>query len=202
MMRLSTLIEQFEAPLLAQYADQLLPEHRQALSAMKTCRNALSPRMQAQCLACEERIFVPHSCGHRACPHCQHHESQQWLERQLKALVPGEYFLLTFTLPAEFRALAFAHQRTLYGALIQCAWQTVRTFSHGLPFLVSEHRIAGHFRAVAPEHGQVQHTPGDDHVEGERRLEALARFQLQLLDPASAFQDLEKDFDTPSLTPL
>lgn len=98
MIRLSTLIEQFEAPLLAQYADQLLPEHRQALSAMKTCRNALSPRMQAQCLACEERMFVPHSCGHRACPHCQHHESQQWLERQLKALVPGEYFLLTFTL--------------------------------------------------------------------------------------------------------
>jgi hypothetical protein len=129
MMRLSTLIEQFEAPLLAQYADQLLPEHRQALSAMKTCRNALSPRMQAHCLACEERMFVPHSCGHRACPHCQHHESQQWLERQLKALVPGEYFLLTFTLPAEFRTLVFAHQRTLYGALIQCAWQTVRTFS-------------------------------------------------------------------------
>jgi Putative transposase/Transposase zinc-binding domain len=128
-MRLSALIEQFEAPLLAQYGERLLPAHRQALSAMKSCRSALSPRMQAQCLACEERVFVPHSCGHRACPHCQHHESQQWLERQLKALVPGAYFLLTFTLPAEFRALAFAHQRTLYGLLIQCAWQTVRTFS-------------------------------------------------------------------------
>ena len=129
MIRLSALIEQFEQPLLAQYAQRLLPEHRQALSAMKHCRNALSPRMQAQCLACQEQIFVPHSCGHRACPHCQHHESQQWLERQTKALVPGEYFLLTFTLPGEFRALALAHQRTLYGLLMQCAWQTVRTFS-------------------------------------------------------------------------
>lgn len=128
-MRLSALIEQFEQPLLVQYADKLRPEHRQALSAMKTCRSALSPRMQAQCLACEAQVFVPHSCGHRACPHCQHHESQQWLERQLKALVPGAYFLLTFTLPGEFRALAFAHQRTLYGALMQCAWQTVRSFS-------------------------------------------------------------------------
>jgi hypothetical protein len=74
-------------------------------------------------------VFVPHSCGHRAGPHCQHHESQQWLERQRQTLVPGEYFLLTFTLPAEFRALAFTHQRTLYGALMQCAWQTVRSFS-------------------------------------------------------------------------
>jgi len=33
----------------------------------------------------------------RHCPHCQHHESQQWLERQLKRLVPAEYFLVTFT---------------------------------------------------------------------------------------------------------
>jgi hypothetical protein len=129
MMRLATLIERFEAPLLAQYGDRLLPEHQQALAALKTCRTALSPRLEAHCPACAERVFVPHSCGHRACPHCQHHESQQWLERQIKALVPGEYFLLTFTLPAEFRALAFAHQRMLYGALMQSAWQTVRSFS-------------------------------------------------------------------------
>jgi hypothetical protein len=129
MIRLSTLIEHFEAPLLAQYGDRLLPEHHQALAALKTCRTALSPRLEAHCPACAERVFVPHSCGHRACPHCQHHESQQWLERQIKALVPGEYFVLTFTLPAEFRALAFAHQRMLYGALMQSAWQTVRSFS-------------------------------------------------------------------------
>jgi hypothetical protein len=129
MIRLSALIEHFEQPLLAQYGHRLLPEQRQALAAMKSCRSALSPRMQAHCLACEAQGFVPHSCGHRLCPHCQHHESQQWLERQLKTLVPGAYFLLTFTVPAEFRTLAFAHQQTLYGILIQCAWQTVLTFS-------------------------------------------------------------------------
>jgi hypothetical protein len=50
-------------------------------------------------------MTVPHSCGHRNCPHCQQHESQQWLERQLQMQVPAEYFLLTFTLPAELRAL-------------------------------------------------------------------------------------------------
>ena len=56
---------------------------------------------------------MPHSCGHRSCPHCQHHESQQCLERQLKKQVPAEYFLLTFTLPKEFRELAW-QQRILY----------------------------------------------------------------------------------------
>lgn len=135
MIRLSALIEPFEPSFLAQYGNRLRPEQRQALAAMKSCRNALSPRMQAHCPACEEQVFVPHSCGHRLCPHCQHHESQQWLERQLKTLVPGAYFLLTFTLPAEFRTLAFAHQQTLYGILMQCAWQTLLTFSRNDPQL-------------------------------------------------------------------
>lgn len=75
----------------------------------------------------------------RGAPHCQHHDSQQWLERQLARQVPAQYFLLTFTLPAEFRALAWAHQRTAYELLMRCAWETVREFSandrqlHGLP---------------------------------------------------------------------
>jgi len=74
-------------------------------------------------------MTVPHSCGHRNCPHCQHFESQQWLERQLQKQVPAEYFLLTFTLPAELRSLAWRHQRLLYALMIQCVWETVRTFS-------------------------------------------------------------------------
>ncbi len=72
---------------------------------------------------------MPHSCGHRLCPHYQHHESQQWLERQLKKQVPADYFLVTFTLPAEFRSLLWSHQRRLYTRMIQCAWATLRRFS-------------------------------------------------------------------------
>jgi hypothetical protein len=129
MILLSTIIEIFEAELLAQYQDRLLPSHLAALAAMKNCRTSASPAMLAQCTACEHRILVPHSCGHRSCPHCQNHESQQWLERQLRKLVPGTYFLVTFTLPAAFRALAFAHQSTLYNRMIQCAWQCIQSFA-------------------------------------------------------------------------
>lgn len=129
MIRLATLIDTFEAAFLAQYQDSVLPRQRHALTAMKHCRTALSPRMQAACVACDEQVFVPHSCGHRQCPHCQAHESQQWLERQLKKQVPGEYFLLTFTLPAELRPLAWAHQRTVYDLMMRCCWETLCTFS-------------------------------------------------------------------------
>ena len=60
---------------------------------------------------------------------CQHHESQQWLKRQLKKQVPGEYFLLTFTLPAQFRPLAWAHQRKIYDFMIRASWETLNTFT-------------------------------------------------------------------------
>ncbi len=103
---------------LNQYQGAILPSHLKALAAMKDCRTSLSPRMLAQCPECQSQVFVPHSRGHRNCPHCQHQESQQWLERQLQKQVPAEYFLLTFTLPEEFRALAWRHQRTLYSIMV------------------------------------------------------------------------------------
>ncbi len=93
MISLSSIIKTFEAEFLARYGNALLPGQRQALAAMKQCRTALSPRLQAQCSACDAQRFIPHSCGHRACPHCQHHESQQWLQRQINQLVPGADFL-------------------------------------------------------------------------------------------------------------
>ena len=158
MIPLSSLIEHFEQPLLAQYGGRLLPEQRQALSAMKACRSALSPRMQAHCPACDKQVFMPHSCGHRLCPHCQHHESQLWLERQVKALVPGQYFLLTFTLPAEFRPLALAQPRTLYGLLMQCAWQTLLTFSR------NDQQLQGTPGAVAVLHTHSRRLDYHPHV--------------------------------------
>ena len=106
MVRLAAVIDSFEADFLVQYRDRLTSDHYRALVAMKHCRTQASPMMLVKCSECPHQTLVPHSCGHRHCPHCQHHESQQWLERQLKKQVPAEYFLLTFTLPAEFRALA------------------------------------------------------------------------------------------------
>ena len=135
MIALAELIERFEPDLLQRYGPRLLPSQLQALAAMKRCRTRFAPRMLAQCEACGEQRSVPHSCGHRACPHCQHHDSQVWLQRQLQQLVPATYFLVTFTLPAELRGLAFAHQRTVHALLMQCAWDTLASFSRNDPKL-------------------------------------------------------------------
>lgn len=146
MILLSALIATFQADYLAQYADTILPSQHHALAALKSCRTSDSPLMRAQCTECDHTQLVPHSCGHRACPHCQHHESQQWLERQLAKQVPATYFLLTFTLPEALRPLAWGNQRTLYDLMIRASWETVRTFAR------NDHQLRGEAGAITVLH--------------------------------------------------
>jgi hypothetical protein len=129
MISLSSVIEQFEADFLKTYQGRLLPSQLKALMALKICRTKHSPVMQVSCTDCDHQAFVPHSCGHRNCPHCQHHESQQWIERQLQKQVPARYFMITFTLPAQLRSLAWQHQRRVYSLMFDCVWETLQSFS-------------------------------------------------------------------------
>src|SRR5665647_674373 len=158
MMLLSSIIQTFEAEFLATYQNALLLSQRKALTALKLCRTTQSPVMLAQCDGCEKQLFIPHSCGHRNCPHCQHHESQQWLERQLKKQVPAEYFLLTFTMPAEFRALTWAHQSVVYDLLMRCCWETVHTFSQ------NDRQLQGTPGAIAVLHTNTRRLDYHPHV--------------------------------------
>jgi len=158
MIRLATVIEAFEADFLAQYRDRLSAEHLRALAAIGQCRSQASRRMQVQCPQCEHQRRVPHSCGHRHCPHCQAHESQQWLDRQLQKQVPAQYFLLTFTLPTELRALAWAHQDVLYDLLMRCSWETLHTFSH------NDRQLQGTPGAIAVLHTHTRRLDYHPHV--------------------------------------
>ena len=158
MIRLAAVIAQFEADFMAQYRHRLSVEQLQALSAIRHCRGPLSPMMQLQCEGCDQQKLVPHSCGHRLCPHCQHHESQQWLERQMQRLVPAEYFLLTFTLPAELRGLAAAHADVVFDFVMRCAWETVHRFSQ------NDRQLQGTPGAIAVLHTHSRRLDFHPHV--------------------------------------
>ncbi len=158
MILLSAIIASFEADYLTQYGETSLPSQRNALQALKTCRTSASPVMRAQCSACDHTELVPHSCGHRACPHCQHHESQQWLERQLAKQVPATYFLLTFTVPEALRALVWSNQQRLYDHLIRASWETVRTFAR------NDKQLQGEAGAIAVLHTHSRRLDFHPHV--------------------------------------
>ncbi len=134
MILLSSIIEKFETRFPDKYKKAILPSHEKALNVMKTCRSVFSPQMLARCVnaECLNSEYIPHSCGHRGCPHCQHHESQQWIENQLNKLVPAEYYLLTFTLPQQFRSIVWQNQREMYSVLFLCIKEVLQTFTHAL----------------------------------------------------------------------
>ena len=130
MITLASVINLFEADFSRDYQGRLRSNQISALHAMKCCRTVHSPVMQVKCIDCDYQTFVPHSCGHRNCPHCQHYESQHWIEQQVQRQVPADYFMNTFTLPAQLRALARQHPRLLYSMMFDCAWATLQSFSN------------------------------------------------------------------------
>ena len=134
-MLLSLVIENHLTELERLHGADLLPSHRQALRVMARCRRQGSDLMVLECPDCKETVKIPHSCGHRSCPHCQHHESQQWLEKQQAKLLPVKYFMVTFTVPAEMRPLFWAKQRTCYDLLLKTAWETIDSFARRDPEL-------------------------------------------------------------------
>ena len=143
MIRLASVIDTFKADFLAQYHHKLSSDHLRALSALTRCRTQASLKMQVQCQGCDHQVLMPHSCGHRHCPHCQHHESEQWLKRQIGRLVPAEYLLLTFTLLAELWALAYAHQNIAYDFLMRASWEpSTPRASVGGPSAVATNRAS------------------------------------------------------------
>jgi len=96
MIRLASIIKEYEEDFIKKHSNQLLPSHYKALSAIKTCRSIHSPKMLMQCenKKCSNQTLVPHSCGHRHCPHCQNYETCKWIDKQLQKQLPADYYMV------------------------------------------------------------------------------------------------------------
>jgi len=97
---------------------RLLPSHRRAVTAILSCR---TPALGGQLFRCEcgRQHFAYHSCNHRACPQCGHADATAWLARQRRRLLPVPYYLVTFTVPSQLRAIIRSHQKDLYPLLLR-----------------------------------------------------------------------------------
>jgi len=124
------------APILDRHKDQVVSdprfqysvtvkERKHALQAIVSCRTAACGEIQVFCPDCRQISWFAHSCGNRSCPRCQHHETSRWLQRQLKKQLPADYFLVTFTLPAELRALARRFPKVIYNLIFSAASESL-----------------------------------------------------------------------------
>ena len=105
----------------AQFGNQMLPSHRRAMQDIETCRTASLGGQLYYCPQCDQQRYSYHSCKNRHCPKCQNDQANEWLEAQQSLLLPVAHFLVTFTLPAELRALARSNQKTIYNLLFRAS---------------------------------------------------------------------------------
>ena len=127
-MNLSDIADQYADGFLEKYSQRLLPSQLKAFNAIRGCRTPASGMTLLECNGCQFREQKPLSCGHRHCNRCQNTDTSEWLQRQRQKLLPVEYFMVTFTLPAQLRALAWQHQRQVYDLLFRTAADTLKQF--------------------------------------------------------------------------
>lgn len=128
-MQLSTLCSRYRTRFLQRHAKHTTADQFSALNALQGCHTAQYGELTLACQACSAQATRYRSCGHRFCNQCQQHSTQAWLDRQRQKLIPADYFLVTFTLPYELRALAKANSATVFSLLMQCAAQTLKRFA-------------------------------------------------------------------------
>ena len=113
---------------LAAYGTRIPPQHRRAARAIMSCRTAEMGSVLYRC-DCGRMEARHASCGHRACNGCGQHKSMEWEARQKARLLPVPYHMVTFTIPADFRALFRANQELCYDLLFRESAAALSTFA-------------------------------------------------------------------------
>ena len=97
----------------------LCAAHYRAVRRVLACRTPELGGRLYRCDDCSKPHFAYHSCNHRSCPRCGALDQQIWTAKQEARLLPVPYFLVTFTIPAELRALCLAYPAILYDLLLR-----------------------------------------------------------------------------------
>ncbi|NQY01619.1 MAG: transposase [Flavobacteriaceae bacterium] len=108
------------------YSHKLDADQFKALTRLTICRTPQAQGALYGCDNCESVRFINHSCGHRFCPNCQNYKTTLWLHRQKSRLLPCDYFMITFTLPAELRKVSRKDRRAFYDAFFDCTSAAIK----------------------------------------------------------------------------
>jgi len=129
MIRLAQLMRDHQDELIQRYSSVMESRHYYAMQSIIDCHTPACGEVQYNCHECSQYQHFCHACGNRSCPACQHKTNNDWLDRQRQKLLPVDYYMVTFTLPAELRSFVWHHQKWAYQTLFDIARQTLMTFA-------------------------------------------------------------------------
>jgi hypothetical protein len=128
MINLATIAQKYQEMFEQRYSKKLQAKHYRALKQIIACHTPAAGAMLYHCDDCHEDKTLLPSCGHRHCPACQHKSNSHWLAMQQQKLLPLDYYLATFTLPAQLRPFIWTHQKWAYQAMFMAAKETLNEF--------------------------------------------------------------------------
>jgi hypothetical protein len=124
-MTITEMFRAFGPEYLALYPDMPF-QHKKTFAAMVNCRSGILGATVYRCEGCGKKHVIDRSCGNRHCPQCQYHKSRQWLQAQLQKRLPGNHFLVTFTVPEQLRHFCRSHQDDAYDALFHASSDAIK----------------------------------------------------------------------------
>lgn len=133
----------YGAEYLTKYKGRIPSQHLKTIKAIRQCRTEALGGQLWFCEDCKEYHYSYHSCQNRHCPNCQNERADEWIEKQNDLLLPATYFLVTFTLPQEFRPLARTHQKIIYNLFFNCSAQALQELAHDSRFLGGQIGMVG-----------------------------------------------------------
>lgn len=110
-------------------------QHKKVIHAIINCRAGEYGAAFYRCEGCGQQHRIDRSCGNRHCPQCQYHKSRQWLNNQLERSLPGQHFMLTFTVPAGLRSFCRSNQRPAYNAMFKASSKALRKLAKDPRFI-------------------------------------------------------------------
>ena len=131
--------------------------HRKVIRAIRECRSGKRGHHIFSCSACGRQHVSKSSCGNRHCPVCQNDKASQWIYKQQLRLLPCTYFMATFTIPEELRAVARSNQAVVYKAMFDCAGESLRTLEADKRFVGCN--VSGFFGVLHTWGRQLQYHP-------------------------------------------
>ena len=111
------------------FGDAMPQAHKKVIAAITDCPTEAAGSALYVCDGCGQRHVVHRSCGNRHCPCCQQGKGHEWLERHLARQLPGEHFMLTFTVPEPLRPFLRRHQKIGYGALFAASSGAIKALA-------------------------------------------------------------------------
>lgn len=131
--------------------------HRKVIDAIIECRTQACGMVVYECAKCGIPHITFRSCGNRHCPKCQNHKIKLWVEKQMKRQLPGHHFMVTFTVPEQFRRFIRSNQRIAYAAMFKASSETMKKLTPDPKYIGGD--LPGFFGVLHTWGRQLQYHP-------------------------------------------